>query len=252
MYNIYIESVKRNLKLPKESWDFKSDKQYTYMLEHVNQKQGGDYMREIIGRFGKIYVDNKDLLIDLCHRNDFYGKTHKVNFDNFTTCSPTNLRYILHSFLILTYMSDNLLNNLDIIEIGGGYGGLCFFINNLAHIFNIKISSYKIFDILEASELQKQYLDALDIKNTKCYQLDNFENLKTNSFLISNYAFSEISMDLQQKYTEQILNPYIDYGFIAWNHIPIYDFINNKKIMKETEFPLTADTNYYVKFQPIQ
>ena len=132
--------------------------------------------------------------------NDTYGRTKKTNFKNFIECSPTNLRYILHSLLILEDMKKNKLNNIDIIEIGGGYGGLCLFMHNIAALYDININSYTIFDLLEVSQLQKKYLNALNIKNVNCCQLDNFNNLKNNSYLISNYAFSEISKELQIKY----------------------------------------------------
>jgi hypothetical protein len=105
----------------------------------------------------------------------------------------TNIRYILHSFLVLEYVKKNNLNNLNIIEIGGGYGGLCFFINKLSHLFNINIISYIIFDIYEASKLQELYLNK--------FQIDNFVELNKESFLVSNYAFSKISPDLQKEYT---------------------------------------------------
>jgi hypothetical protein len=147
-------------------------------------------------------------------------------------------------------MSDNLLNNVNIIEIGGGYGGLCFFIEKLAHLFNIKINTYTLFDLLEPSNLQKKYLDKLNIDNINCFQIDSFANLKNDSFLISNYAFSELSMDLQKEYSEKIFNKYTTYGFLAWNGIPVYDFIDNKIITKEQEYPLTGNNNFYVTFKP--
>merc|ERR1711991_743560 len=134
-------------------------------------------------------------------------------------CSPTNLRYILHCLLILEEMKKNKLNYVDIIEIGGGYGGLCFFIHRIAKIYEININSYTIFDLLEASLLQEKYLNTLNVKNTYFCQLDNFANLKSNSYLVSTYAFSEIPISIQEEYSKKILNPYTNFGFIAWNSI---------------------------------
>ena len=125
-------------------------------------------------------------------------------------------------------MNDCMLNNIDIIEIGGGYGGLCFFINKLANLFNINVNTYTIFDLPEALQLQKKYLtDELNVINLNFAEINNFTNIKENSFLVSTYAFSEIPLDLQKDYTNKILNPYTSHGFLAWNFIDIYPFIDN-------------------------
>ena len=125
-------------------------------------------------------------------------------------------------------MKECKLNNIDIIEIGGGYGGLCFFIYKLAFMFDITINTYSIFDLEMPLILQKKYLEKNNIVNVNFVNLTNITNLNKNSFLISNYAFSEISMDLQKQYTEQVLNPYTSHGFLTWNFIDVYNFIDDK------------------------
>jgi hypothetical protein len=145
------------------------------------------------------------------------------------------------------------LNNVDIIEIGGGYGGLCFFLHKISPLYEININSYSIFDLLEASLLQEKYLKSLNIENVNFHQIENYSNLKKNSFLISNYSFSEISNDLQKIYIEKIINAYTSYGFLAWNSINVYDFIENSIIEKEIEYPQTSDgsnKNFYVRYYP--
>lgn len=228
MYVEYVKTIVKNLNLNENEWYFKSDPSYKEVLEHVDKSIGDRYFNEIFQRYHKIFVENKELLIELCNENDKYGKTNKEYFSNFIFCSPTNLRYILHSFLILEYMQNKKLNDLNIIEIGGGYGGLCFFINKLSKLFNIVINSYTIFDLFEASQLQEKYLKKLNMDNVNFYQLDNFKGLNKDSFLIGNYSFSEISLDIQKIYIEKILTPFISHGFLCWNAIPLYQFINKK------------------------
>ena len=160
MYNQYTNYIKSFIEHDIQKWDFKSNSNYTPILEHVSSEQGIKYLYEIQTRFNSFYNDNKDYLIELSHLNDYYGKTNKSTITNFTNCSPTNLRYILHSLLILTYMNECMLNNIDIVEIGGGYGGLCFFIEKLSKLFNININSYTIFDLPEPLLLQKKYLES--------------------------------------------------------------------------------------------
>ena len=253
IYERYTRFIKdTQLHLEPEKWYFKSNDNYTYMLEHVNSEHGKEYLKAIIENFKSFYENNLNFLIDLCNLNDKYGKTNKVEYKDFMKCSPTNLRYILHSLLILEYMKKSKLNELNIIEIGGGYGGLCFFINKIAEKFEIKINSYIIFDLQEASNLQKKYLDALSIENIKFYQLSNYSTLYENSFLISTYAFSEIPLEIQKEYTKKIINPFTNFGWIAWNNIPVYKFVENSIIDTEEELPKQSHHKYncFVKYYP--
>jgi len=249
-YDKYIESVKSNINLDPVDWNFKSNDNYRVVLEHLDRKMGQDYYDIIKSDFYNIYLSNKDYLIELCQKNDMYGKTIKFDYPDFLECSPTNFRYMLHSFMILKFIKKNNLNDLNFIEIGGGYGGLAFYISNLADIFSININSYSIFDLSEVSILQNKYLDTLDIKNHNCFQLDSFSDLKINSFLISNYAYSEINTKLQKQYTDKIINPFTSHGFLTWNFSKVHKFINNKAISIWPENPLTHKTNYYVTFKP--
>ena len=253
VYDKYTKYVNEIINTDKTLWNFKSVGLYNEILEHVQPFHGQHYFRIIKKNFYNFYKKSKKFLIKLCHKNDLYGKPNKINFQNFARCSSTNLRYIVHSLLILTFMQKHNLNNIDIIEIGGGYGGLSFYLHNMSRLFNITIKSYTIFDLPDISKLQKVYLEALNADNDmNFYQIDNYKDLKPNSFLIANYSYSEIAMHLQKEYTKKILNPYVSYGFLVWNFIPIYDFIDNKIISTELEVPDTSGnkTNYYVTFIP--
>uniref|UniRef100_A0A6C0HYK5 Sugar O-methyltransferase n=1 Tax=viral metagenome TaxID=1070528 RepID=A0A6C0HYK5_9ZZZZ len=229
-YENYEIICNKNYNLDVKDWNFKSNSEYTKVLEHVNNQQANLYLKQIISEFEDIYINNKFTLIDICNKNDLYGKTIKNDFVNFTSCSPSNLRYIYQSFKILSYINSLGLNNIDFVEIGGGYGGLCFFINKLAGIFNINIKSYTIFDLLYPSLLTKKYLLNLGIENTNHYQLNNFQNISKNSFLISSYAFSELPENIRIEYQEKIINPYTIHGFIAWNGVSVYNFKKNTNL----------------------
>ena len=247
----FSESIKSFINKDIETWNFKADPFIIQKMEHLTPELGNKFLDTIKNKFSKFYEENKDFLIELCNTNDKIGTPKKYNFNNFTLCSPSNLRYILHALLILNHIKDCNLNDFDIIEIGGGYGGLCFFVIQLSKLFKIKINKYVIFDLLQPCLLQKKYLNHLNIKNVDTFQINNFSNLNKNSFFISTYAFSEIQMGIQKKYSELILNKYISHGFLVWNYSEPYNFIKNKIITKELEFPLTFQKkpyNYYIKF----
>lgn len=260
VYEIYANYIYSFINTDINKWNFKSHQYYTYMLEDLSYEIGLQYLNCIIDKFSDFYNNNKNYLIDLCHKNDLIGFPNKYDYNNFTSCSPTNLRYILHALIILTYMKDECnLNIIDIIEIGGGYGGLCFFINNLSSLFNITINSYTLFDLEYPKLLQKKYLENLNITNLNFEDINNIKNLKTNSFLISNYAFSEIKVEYRKEYSKKVLNPYTSYGFITWNHNPYLNknateynfndekFIDNKSIKIINAYP--ENENYYVFYK---
>ncbi len=251
VYDSYLTNISENLKMQNPlDMNFKSKDGYNGILEHVTYDLGCLYIKEIMQKYNVLFTAHKDMLVELCEKNDLYGKTTKYAFDGFATCSPSNLRYIFHSFLILDWMVESGLNNIDVVEIGAGYGGLCFFIHNLAQLFQINVRSYTTFDLFEATKLQEKYLKLLDVQNVQYFTIDNFQNINKNSFLISNYAFSEIDMNLQEEYTRKILNPYIKFGFLAWNMIEVYNFIENSTIDMEEEYPKTGKFNYYVRVSP--
>lgn len=260
IYNDYCNYINSFINIDINLWNFKSNLYYRGILEHVSEELGLEYLNCIIDKFPHFYNKNKNYLIELCHKNDSIGCTLKYDYNNFTSCSPTNLRYILHSLIILTYMKDNCnLNNIDIIEIGGGYGGLCFFINKLSPLFKITINNYTIFDLEPVKILQKKYLENLNITNLNFEDINNIKNLKTNSFLISNYAFSEIKIEYRKEYSKKVLNPYTSYGFITWNYnqyLNKYEteynfndekFIDNKSIKIINAYP--ENENYYVFYK---
>lgn len=249
-YEEYIQVISDNLKIKNHELYFKSNDDYRGILEHVSIYEGYGYLNYIQKNYPDIFDKHKNEIIKICNDNDFYGKPLKETFDNFCVCSPTNLRYILHGFSILNFMKNNNLNEVDIVEIGGGYGGLALFIFNISKYFNIKIKSYTIFDLKEPCELQKRYLKLFDI-DINSYTIEDEFVLNKDSFLVSNYAFSEISKELQEQYSEKIINPYINYGFLVWNFIKLYRFIKDKNIYYEEEKPKTGSQNLYVYVKPL-
>ena len=247
VYQKYQQAITQNLSLNHNEWNFKNNIDYKEILEHVSENQGYEYLHYIKNKFNVLFINYKNYLIKLCEENDLYGQPNKINFCDFCSCSPTNLRYILHTLLILEHAKKNNLFKIDFIEIGGGYGGLAFFIHKLSNLFNIEIKSYTIFDLHEPMILQKKYLNLHNIVINTLNIFDDFV-IDKNSFLISNYAYSEISIDLQKLYTQKLINPYILHGFLAWNGIEFYNFCDNKNFITEKEYPHTGTYNYYIYF----
>jgi hypothetical protein len=152
-YKEYINSVSNiNLDDIKNS-QFKYNKDYSVILEHVNYENGLQYLKLIQSEFEYIPYE---YIVEFININDKYGSPLTYSFDyiyNTTstiniTSSPTTLRYIYHALIIL----DNyrkLDEALPIVEVGCGYGGLflaiCFFSKRL----DIYVPHYNIIDYPE-------------------------------------------------------------------------------------------------------
>ena len=237
-YENYKEVVKCNLSLDTKSWNFKHNPHYTPILEHVSSEEGLRYMKCLEKEFREVFISNFKYIYDTIKENDSYGQPNKFKYTEEIECSPTNFRYIYHSFLILSHMKEKCVN---IVEIGGGYGGLCLYLYKLAPLFNITIQSYTIFDIEHVVDLQKKYLVQFNI-SIDAYTLNSSFTIKDNSFLISNYAFSEISDSLQKTYIQKVVSK-CNHGFLVWNHINLYEFTNHPTT-SEIERPTTSKTDH--------
>jgi hypothetical protein len=224
---------------------FKSNPNFTWVLEHTSYNQGLEYLEYSRKLFN---ISEKDIKF-FCTINDEIGGPQKFDYD-FAKVSPSSLRYIFHSNLILNYMKSLNLENINICEIGGGYGGLCLAINYFSPNYNINISSYNIIDLYEITRLQENYLDYHKIKNVKYYDAFTYgEQIQDKDiFLISNYCFSEIEDEHQKLYIEKLFSK-VSHGFMCWNHIKPYNFGFDYK--EETEYPFTGNSvsqNKYIYF----
>ena len=224
---------------------FKSHRDFVYMLEHVTPEQGQQYL-DVILRV--THLSEKDIK-EFCELNDSLGRPRTGTY-SFGTVSPTNLRYILQAHLILTHIYNHSLKNPDIIELGGGYGGLCLAIHFFAPRYLDTNFTYTIIDLPNIINLQKKYLEKVTPGlNVKFYPSTNFgaEVPLQNAFLISNYCFSEICLEYQKEYIKNLF-PKISHGFMVWNAIPLYNF--GFPVVDVDEYPCTAENprNKYVYF----
>lgn len=218
---------------------FKSNPSYNTILEHVSYEQGLAYIDEI--------EKNNDIMsqIDKFKENDILGGPILQDYShkNIGNISPSTLRYIkvLHDLNSLF----GSLNNFNICEIGGGYGGQCKIID----IF-FDIESYTIIDLEDVNKLSKIYLDRLGTKTTIQYLKYPVIENKKYDLVISNYAFSELPIYVQDNYIPILKES--KHGYITFNNIAvdsnltyhadyIQGIIKNSSIIKEV--PETSHNN---------
>jgi hypothetical protein len=258
-YELFLNNINRNN--IKET-NFKNNKDYNSILEHVSVEHGYEYLKLIESEFGDIELSH---IIEFARMNDNYGGTIKVEFvsknGTIVECSPTSLRYIYHALLILTDYKKTILEgiNIPIVEVGCGYGGLFLSINYFSKILGVDIKKYYLIDIDIVGNLIKLYLEInkemihidYEILSASLYGSDINES---ELYFISNYCFTEIDEGNRQSYINLLLNRCI-HGFITWQTVfgytLDYAFHILRKIPKiEEEKPQTSytDKNYFVRF----
>jgi len=166
MYSNYTNYLKTIPLQDLQNFPFKSNRNYSQILEHVSYDFGLKYLNLIETEFTNITYEN---IIGFTFLNDKYGKPIKQDFlfkQNKITCSPTSLRYIYHSLVILDHYKTTDCEN--IVEVGCGYGGLCLAIHYFSKLMNVHINTYNIVDLEEVCKLIELYLDI------------NRESIKTN------------------------------------------------------------------------
>ncbi len=191
---------------------FKRDPLFTLFAENVSQQEGAEELQAIKTRFPAMLKD-----LRLCARNDRIGDPRRFVYGDYGSFSPATLRYARIAAELKQKFG--ALDNLRLLEIGGGYGGLCTVLSNL-----FALKSYTIVDLPESLELCAHYLRAQKIEGVSLVALPNVP--KSDFDLVVSYLFfSECDRTIQNAYIDQILS-HASAGFLIcaparWIEIPL-------------------------------
>jgi hypothetical protein len=184
--------------------NFRRYKAMVGVLDHVSLSQGCDYLNEV-----KLRGNWDKKLQNTIQRLDSVGNPRQYQFSRNFIASPTLLRYAkVYSDLICLFGS---LEKLKIAEIGVGFGGQSALITILS-----TPEKYFLYDLEEVLSLVRRFHRELALED-QFYGLDgrnpNNENV---DLVISNYAFSELNRDTQEKYLSNVILG-AKCGYITWN-----------------------------------
>ncbi len=241
--------------------NFKSNEAYRKILEHLSYEDGLRYLEIIREEYPDLLEKCDDFRV-----NDSLGNPQTYTYESIGTFSPTTLRYIKTAGDIQYQFGD--LKNLHIVEIGGGYGGLCRILARLCGF-----ASYTLIDLPNCNRLSKKYLDKLGVKNVRYIDSDtitsshksneahdlNKIDLSKVDLIISNYAFSTLPRTEQDAYISKVvcLAPR---GYITWNHSDksmspdefiTYLFKNKRSGEILPELPRTHQNNQLITWKPV-
>jgi O-methyltransferase len=193
--------------------------------------------------------------LDRFRSNDDHGGANVFEYGPHGKFSPSTLRYVRH----LGHLSEvfGSLDGLSIVEVGGGYGGLCKII-----LDHWDVSSYTIIDLPDVLSLAKQWLCASTSANAfaKVRFLSDVES-QTNSWnlFISNCAFTECLPNVQEIYLRHIIGK-SENGFLIYNRtkesLPVPELLGKialrvpKPLGTIPEDPLTHRSNFVLVWGP--
>jgi putative sugar O-methyltransferase len=203
----YIHAVREILCHPELFECFRRHPRYQWVVEHVDEGMGEDYLHDILEMDSKLF----DVYKEHFRCSDIIGSPKLYDYGEHGRWSPTTLRYIHILFSILQVVPLPL--NKKIVEFGVGYGGLCKIITSL-----ILPKEYVFYDLPDVLKLAGRYLRANsvpDIWQGKTTELITKENA---DLFISTFAIAEVEKDLQEEIYEKLILS-SNAGYIIYNNL---------------------------------
>ncbi|MFH2205111.1 MAG: putative sugar O-methyltransferase [Elusimicrobiota bacterium] len=194
---------------------FRADPICRLFIENNNSDEGRYYLQAMLD--GAPHYKN---FLDKFRTNDKFGGGGAFVYGKNGRFAPTTLRYA-------KYLSDcerhfGALDSRRVVEIGGGYGGLCKLFFD-----RFDLARYYLVDLPETLALARRYLCATLGEETVIGKII-FVNAKDNAALtrhlkmdffdlaVSTLAFSECAREMQKTYIDFVFNK-STYGYLVMN-----------------------------------
>ncbi len=220
LYTNYIEAVREAIRQPPDQWTFKSDQRYREVLEHTPREFANLMLKWSLDQLPDLDIE---LVRTLARRNDNIGKPLQQPIDGLGLYAASNMRYLAHAIRVWQYIESLGLPSVEIVELGGGYGGLAFWVRGMAHLFKAHVGAYWMIDLPDAARLQHQVAQALDLSvyPVSCESpafpaIGAFAKRENPLVCVSAYGFSEWDQETRDWYAKHLL-PHCRHGLMVWN-----------------------------------
>jgi len=148
---------------------FRSDSDISRVLTLGKREDGNQILKRIFNS-----PDSKELIenLDNFRKNDAIGSPMTYGYNKHGHFSPSTLRYVNTLRELHEHFGD--MENWNMVEFGGGYGGLCHILSYL-----VKWNKYSFIEIKEPLELAKKVFMAteLDINCLEPNEVDKKKNM---------------------------------------------------------------------------
>ncbi len=204
---------------------FRRDPVYKRILEHVSPPDGLQFLGLI----------RNPVIRDICMSSEFadtIGSPEVFEVEG-RQLSPSTFRYgkVLQD---LVDAFPDLHNMRNIVEIGVGYGGQARVISEYVRRMGGNIQSYQLVDMPPVLHLARTYLEHFSIDfEIKYVSKSELSRSASYDLVISNYAYSEFSVALQQQYMDLILRK-ASRGYLTMNtglRTPLGLFYTTEQLM---------------------
>ena len=216
----YVDIVKKAVEDDEIFKNFRSEKSYKDILEHVNEELAKKYYANL-----REFITHKEIL-NLCNSISNIGNPDyiEINSDRF---NPTSLRYVNVALDIKNKFPGR--NFETITEIGPGYGGQALILENF---FDIK--EYRFVDLPDVNRLIKKFINLHNFKFKSSFStIDKFNEDTKSDLFISNYAFSELPKKIQKLSIKKIIyNSKSGYMIVNNFYNFSFKFMNIKQYQK--------------------
>ena len=196
--------------------NFKRDPLYTLFVENLSQTDGEKQLQAILAKSPEFLEKAK------C--NDTLGNPRTFVYPNAGRFSPATLHYVNIAIELQRHFGP--LDDLRIVEIGGGYGGLCTVLSSL---FSPK--SYLLVDLPPLQALSQRYLEAQKISNVSFVSPGDLPEQECD-LLVSYLSFSETDRSVQKRYLQKLARAKAGYLVCSpahWKEIP-YSATEHKRV----------------------
>ena len=183
---------------------FRSCSSYRAILENVDGL-AGEKLLSVIQSYGRTAEEFRNLW------HSEVGNPYTFRMPGLGKISPTELRYskIICELEILF----GSLDSFKIIEIGVGFGGQGGQILN-----TFDVAKYEFVDLVEPLQLVKRYLKEIKAPGIVRMISPDMVFGEKRDLVISNYAYSELTLELQEDYFEKVISR-CERGFVIYNQI---------------------------------
>lgn len=232
---------------------FRSNNFFRSIVENVNNDYGNQYYKHVIENYNDYLdlnnVDWKELENVMKIGNPLVMDNYVINNETYEF-SPTVMRYFQFTLDMFKHIKEKeITNELNVVEIGGGFGCQAALFCYFAKFFDIKVKTYTIIDLEEVCNLQKHYVKAVSKtlhlydNNIKSITSDQYNNNYDTNFVLSNYALGELNSYWQDFYINTIIKK-SDNGYFCWNFSPanptIHEYFKSiDNLIKQEENPQT-------------
>lgn len=195
-----------------------------------------------------IGIIHPDLLkrIEAAVLNDTCGSAPVFPTGHGVDLSAATARYFKY-LADLLYLFKSL-EGLDIVEVGGAYGGLSALVMNTRQA----PGSYTIFDLPEVNQLAARYHRTIGVSGVTYLTSDDIADLPSMpcDLFISTHALSELTRPLQMFYIEKIVR-HAKHGYVLYNHFYETGRKSDFDIMSVEEFAASIPGTRLLSSDPL-